>query len=707
MGAVGYPSSDSTRIGHQQEHSVQFYGDDGFLIDELRQFIGSALETGCSAVVIATKAHRENLSRKLKSYGVDITAATGEGRYLAYDAADVLSQFTLNNQIDQAQFTHVIGTVLTKASTASKEPNRRVVAFGEMVALLWAEGKAEAAIQLEKLWNGIARKYSFSLRCAYPMQGFSRQEDVGLFQRVCEEHSHVFPEEKGSALFPSSSEQSSGATRIEPNDDSLGPKTEWQKNENKFRLLVEAVQDYAIFMLDPEGCIRTWNAGAERIKGYSASEIIGQHFSCFYPREDVAAGKPARLLNIAAREGRVEDEGWRIRKDGGKFWASVTITAIHDETGRLIGFGKVTKDLTQLKRSELGRLQQEHRFQLFVHCVQDYALFLLDPAGYITTWNIGAERIKGYKASEIIGQHFSIFYPAGERAAKPKYELEEAARTGRFEDEGWRLRKDGSKFWANVIITAVRDDAGRLIGFGKVTRDLTTRMQAEKSLEESESKLRDLSLHLLRTQDEERRRIGREIHDSLGQYLSVLKMKLESMTSANREETLECANLAEECVKEVRTISYLLYPPMLEEMGLKSAIPWYLDGFSKRSGIKTSFEVPDNFRRMSRDAELVLFRVLQESLTNVQRHSGSSSAAVVISENAKEVALEVTDKGKGMPPAVLEQGGQDWMGSLGVGLRGMSERLRQLGGTLDLSSNESGTKVRATLPLQGCRTASS
>ncbi len=264
------------------------------------------------------------------------------------------------------------------------------------------------------------------------------------------------------------------------------------------------------------------------------------------------------------------------------------------------------------------------------------------------------------------------------------------------------MRKDGSKFWANVVITALRDEDGRLIGFGKVTRDLTARMEAEKSLEESESKLRDLSLHLLRTQDEERRKIGREIHDSLGQYLSVLKMKLDSMTSSttHRDEAVECANLAEECVKEVRTISYLLYPPMLEEMGLKSAIPWYLEGFSKRSGIKTSFKIPDDFRRMSRDAELVLFRVLQESLTNVQRHSGSSSAAVVITENGKEVALEVTDQGKGMPPSVLEQGGQDWMGSLGVGLRGMSERLRQLGGTLNLSSNESGTKVRATVPLQ-------
>lgn len=573
-----------------------------------------------------------------------------------------------------------------------------------MVALLWAEGKAEAAIQLEKLWNGIARTYSFSLRCAYPMQGFSKQEDPDLFQRVCDEHSHVFPEDNSLALFSTSSEQAAvGPTGTRR------PELEWRKNEDKFRLLVEAVQDYAIFMLDPDGCVSTWNAGAERIKGYSAAEIIGKHFSCFYPPEDLQAGKPTKLLSIAATEGRVEDEGWRIRKDGSKFWASVTIAAIHDQAGQLVGFGKVTKDLTQQKRAELARLEQEQRFQLFIHCVEDYALFLLDPDGYITTWNLGAERIKGYKASEIIGQHFSVFYPAGERAKKPKYELEVAAKTGRFEDEGWRLRKDGSKLWANVIITALRDEAGRLIGFGKVTRDLTSRMQAEQSLEESESKLRELSLHLLRTQDEERRRIGREIHDSLGQYLSVLKMKLDSMTSstANRDEAIECANLAEECVKEVRTISYLLYPPMLEEMGLKSAIPWYLEGFSKRSGIKTSFEVRDDFQRMSRDAELVMFRVLQESLTNVQRHSGSQTATIVLGNDGKDVVLEVTDQGKGAPSSILEQGGQDWMGSLGVGLRGMSERLRQLGGTLDVSSKEGGTRVRAAVPIQGSTRGSS
>jgi PAS domain S-box-containing protein len=462
-------------------------------------------------------------------------------------------------------------------------------------------------------------------------------------------------------------------------------------------------------MLDPDGRIASWNAGAERIKGYRTSEIIGQHFSTFYPKEDVRSGKPQRLLSVAESEGHVEDEGWRVRKDGSRFWANVTITAVRDASGSLIGFGKVTRDLTEWRRAEVALRRSEERSRLFVDAVQDYAIFMLDPEGCVSTWNTGAERIKGYKASEIVGQHFSRFYPEEDvRAGKPPWELDVATKEGRFEDEGWRVRKDGSRFWANVIITRVRDSAGVLLGFTKVTRDFTERMLAQKSLEESKQKLqesekslRDLSLHLLRTQDEERREIGREIHDSLGQYLSVLKMKLDSMSSSavTAEESTQCANIVEECVKEVRTISYLLYPPMLEEMGLKSAIPWYLDGFSKRSGIDTTFQVSDDFERLSRDAELVLFRVLQECLTNVQRHSGSKTADIYISRTDNAVTLLVTDRGKGLPTAVLEQGTQDWMGSFGVGLRGMSERLRQLGGALEISSSDSGTQVRATVPI--------
>ncbi|MBV9885411.1 MAG: PAS domain S-box protein [Acidobacteria bacterium] len=486
--------------------------------------------------------------------------------------------------------------------------------------------------------------------------------------------------------------------------------THWQHSDEPLRLFIENVQDYAVFMLNSEGYIATWNAGAQRIKGYQPSEIIGQHFSRFYPEEEIRSGYPQKLLEVAKEEGRVEVEGWRVRKDGSNFWARVTITAIKDSAGNIIGFGKVTRDLTEHRRAELALRRSEERSRLFVEAVQDYAIFMLDREGNIITWNIGAQRIKGYKPSEIIGHHFSRFYSEEDiRSGKPAWELEVAIRDGRFEDEGWRVRKDGSKFWANVIITVLKDGEGEVIGFTKVIRDFTDRMTAQKSLEESQKKLeeseaslRELSLHLLRIQDEERRRIGREIHDSLGQYLSVLKMKLDLMSHnrATSDELNECANLAEECVKEVRTISYLLYPPLLDERGLTSAIPWYLEGFSKRSGIKTTFQTSKDFNRLSRDAELVLFRVLQESLTNVQRHSGSETADISISHEDNMVRLHIRDKGKGVPVQVLEDSGRDWMGSPGVGLRGMSERLRQLGGTLNISSNESGTELVATIPLQ-------
>jgi len=698
-------SGISSSLPHEHFHTVQFYGDDGALLHELKSHIGKALTRGSSAVIIATSGHIDGLAHKLKGQGIDLAKAKAERRYFALEASEVLSKFMVDGLPDRTLFANTIGQVIAQASAASLDENHRVVAFGEMVALLWAEGKCEAAIQLEKLWNELAKTYSFSLHCAYPMQGFSRQEMDDSLMKICAEHSGVVLDGSPSTITSESCRSIANLQR----EGFVLPNIEWHQREEPFRLFVESVQDYAIFMLDPGGRIASWNAGAERIKGYKASEIIGQHFSTFYSKEDVRSGRPERLLDVAEKEGRAEDEGWRIRKDGSRFWANVTITAMKDASGSLVGFGKVTRDLTERRRTEIALRRSEERSRLFVDAVQDYAIFMLDPEGCVSTWNTGAERIKGYKASEIIGQHFSLFYPEEDvRAGKPAWELEVATKESRFEDEGWRIRKDGSRFWANVIITAVRDSAGDLLGFSKVTRDITERMLAQKSLEESrqrlresEKSLRDLSLHLLRTQDEERRQIGREIHDSLGQYLSVLKMKLDSMSSSppTAEESTQCANLVEECVKEVRTISYLLYPPMLEEMGLKSAIPWYLEGFSKRSGINTSFHVPDDFQRLSRDAELVLFRVLQESLTNVQRHSGSKTADVEISQTDDGVTLQVTDRGKGLPTAILEQGTQDWMGSLGVGLRGMSERLRQLGGSLDISSTESGTRVRATVPI--------
>jgi PAS domain S-box-containing protein len=257
-------------------------------------------------------------------------------------------------------------------------------------------------------------------------------------------------------------------------------KEEPRESEERFRLLVESVRDYAIFMLDPDGVVLTWNAGAERFKGYRAHEIIGQHFSRFYPLEALERGLPAHELEVAKATGVFEDEGWRLRKDGSLFWANVVITAMRNAQGELLGFAKVTRDLTQRRAHEEDLRRSEERFRFLVEGVRDYAIFMLDPNGRVATWNVGAERIKGYTASEIIGQHFSIFYPEDARESMwPEHELQIASEQGSFVDTGWRLRKDGTSFWANVTLTALRDDTGRLLGYAKLTRDLTSAKRVE------------------------------------------------------------------------------------------------------------------------------------------------------------------------------------------------------------------------------------
>jgi PAS domain S-box-containing protein len=256
-----------------------------------------------------------------------------------------------------------------------------------------------------------------------------------------------------------------------------------------FELMAIQTLDYAIFLLDRDGNILSWNAGARRIKGYEESEIVGKHFSLFYTYEDIAREWPTHELKTALREGRFEDEGWRVKKDGSRFWANVVITALRDDGGKLLAYSKITRDLTERKRQEEDLRQSEERFRLLVEGVSDYAIYLLSPEGIVTSWNLGARRIKGYEASEIIGQHFSRFYDAeGIESGQPWAELAVAREHGRAEDEGWRIRKDGSRFWARVVVTALHNADGRLRGFAKVTQDLTQRRHAE-ALEEAAGKI--------------------------------------------------------------------------------------------------------------------------------------------------------------------------------------------------------------------------
>jgi PAS domain S-box-containing protein len=248
-------------------------------------------------------------------------------------------------------------------------------------------------------------------------------------------------------------------------------------------LLIDSVTDYAIYTLDLDGRILTWNRGAERLKGYTHDEAVGQHMSLCYEPSDVEAGVPDRELAIAAAEGRFEDEGWRLRKGGGRFWANVVVTALRGPDERLVGFGKVTRDLTERKVAEDFLRESEERFRLLVAAVSDYAIFLLNPDGTIASWNLGAERLKGYRAEEIIGRHISTFYGAADReAGLPDHGLATALAEGRWESEGWRVRKDGTRFWADVVITALRSADGQHRGFAKVTRDLTDRKRNEDAL---------------------------------------------------------------------------------------------------------------------------------------------------------------------------------------------------------------------------------
>src|SRR5687767_6723997 len=254
--------------------------------------------------------------------------------------------------------------------------------------------------------------------------------------------------------------------------------------EQRFQLLVNAVIDYAIYMLDPDGRIATWNPGAERFKGYTADEIIGDHFSRFFSDEDRAADLPGRALRIAAREGRFEAEGWRIRKDGSQFWAHAVLDAIRAPDGTLLGFTKITRDITDKREQEKALYDSEQRFRLLVEGVRDYAIYMLDTDGRVTNWNSGAQFIKGYSANEIVGQHFSRFYTEEDRAGgEPARALETALHEGKYEREAWRVRKDGSLFWANVLIDPIYDEKGEHVGFAKITRDATERKRAQEELE--------------------------------------------------------------------------------------------------------------------------------------------------------------------------------------------------------------------------------
>jgi signal transduction histidine kinase len=444
-------------------HVVQFYGEDAFLIDELSRFIGTALGAGEAAVVIATKEHRDGLARRLQDWGLDTEKAIAQGRYVPLDAADTLSKIMLHGSPDPDRFAALVGGVIQRVTANTGGEPHRVAAFGEMVALLWADGKPEAAIRLEQLWNEFGETHPLTLHCAYPMSSFHRQEHGDLLLKICAQHSAVIPGESYTAL----------------------------------------------------------------------------------------ASQDERLRTIA-------------------------------------------------------QLQQK------------------------------AQALE----TEV----------ADRRRAEEKLRHSQA--------------------------------------------------ELESLVEQRTAALRQLSSRLLSLQDSERRRIARELHDSLGQYLVALKLNVDILRQTPGREELwsQSEELMERCIAEVRTLSYLLHPPTMDAVGIASAARWYVEGFGLRSGLELTLDVPNDPVRLPDATELALFRVLQEALTNVHRHSGASEADILIRRSSGQVTLEVKDNGRGMEQAMLDRFRETGAG-VGVGLMSMQERARELGGQIHLESGSTGTSVRITIPV--------
>jgi PAS domain S-box-containing protein len=514
--------------------------------------------------------------------------------------------------------------------------------------------------------------------------------------------------------------------------------------EDRFRLLVTSVVDYGIFMLDTSGRIESWNAGAERMSGYTAAEIMGKHFSVFYPREDIDDGKCDRELSAARAAGRFEEEGWRLRKDGTRFWANVVITAVRDSHGELIGFGKVTRDLTERRNAEDGLRQSEERLRLLIASVKDYAIFILDPTGHVASWNPGAERLKGYSAGEIIGQHFSRFYPAEDiRAGKCEMELARATETGRFEDEGWRIRKDGSRFWANVVISSVRDEKGTLRGFAKVTRDLSERKHheeqrlalarteaARRMAEENEERARALTEELkvardraeeaTRLKDEFLATVGHELRTPLSAILGwgrMLQGGLLDQTKATKAFDVIVRNaLAQsQIIDDLLDVSRIIAGQLrldLDFLDVRQVIDAAVDAVRSLAEAKgiTVQTVLDPDAGIVRGDNGRLQQVVWNLLTNAVKFT-PREGRIVLTMRRAESALEivVADTGRGIAPEFLprvfdrfaqEEGSHARKaGGLGLGLAIVRHLVELHGGTVEARSEGEGRGATFTVKL--------
>ena len=490
------------------------------------------------------------------------------------------------------------------------------------------------------------------------------------------------------------------------------PEAKLEGIDDPFHSIVEQAQDYAIFLLDRSGHVVSWNRGAQRIKGYAAHEIVGRHFSTFYPQEAIDRQWPQYELEVAAREGRFEDEGWRVRKDGSQFWANVVITALRDPGGEVRGFGKITRDLTERRRNEEMLRESEERFRLLIEAVKDYAVFMLDTQGRVASWNPGAQRIKGYRADEIIGEHFRVFYTAEARQRQwPEEELRRAREDGRYEEEGVRIRKDGASFWANVVITPVRDSAGVLRGYAKVTRDLTDRKRIE-SLESSERQMQEFLAVL-----------AHELRNPLAPISNALNLLARKPTADPSEiwvrdvlqrQTGQLSHLVDDLLDVSRiTRAALVLDRKAVDLRtlLRQAADASMHWFEQR---RHTLEVRVPEERLVVDGDEVrLSQVVQNLLHNAAKYTQDGGRIELDAHReGDDAVIRVADNGIGMTGDMLStafelfkqahQGLDRRQGGLGVGLTLVERLVKMHGGRVEARSEGPGrgSEFVVRLPLK-------
>jgi PAS domain S-box-containing protein len=493
-------------------------------------------------------------------------------------------------------------------------------------------------------------------------------------------------------------------------------------NSEELALLIEEVQDYAIFFLSPDGLIRSWNRGATRIMGYEAREALGKHFSLFYPPQDLANHKPDHELEVARTEGRIEDEGWRVRKDGTRFWALTVITALHGPDGELRGFSKLTRDLTARRAAEESLRQSEELFRLLVASVKDYAIFMLDAGGHVISWNEGARRIKLYEPEEIIGKHFSIFYPEDDkRVRKPERELEIAIREGRVEDEGWRVRKDGTRFWANVVITAVFGPEGDLRGFAKVTRDITARKEAEET-QRALLAAREAN----RAKDAFLMTLSHELRTPMTAILGWARMLptmkpddpifKEAIAAIGRSAKVQ-AQLIEDVLDASRMVSGKLRLTV-DTVDVRPVLEAALDAVRPSAAAKhiaLITDIPEDIGTIGADptrVQQIVWNLLSNAVKFTRRGGRVDLSA---RRNGSDLEIAVTDTGEGIDPSVLpyvfeafwqaETPSTRVHGGLGLGLSIVRYLAEAHGGRVSAESQGRGKGARfsVTLPIRALR----